>query len=585
MEPRTRTILIVIGVLILAVVFTVVPVVLLAGGSGGNKTPLPQPHAVVVEDNKAMSVSSSPPPPPDVQAAAAALNFNMTPLSLQPVGGSPQPTTLKTQQRPLTLSTGPTPLPPPHQQQQQVVKPLQPAAATPPAATPAQKPAATPKTPPQPSKPSKPSSKTPPAQQPSKTQVVPKTPADTATKPAAAAPAATTGKFPAIAGASVATFTPAQVVAFKGSCGGKCVVAGDAVAVTMQPGLPSPASGGMKKRTAAPAGALEILSEFEVRFGEPGKPFDFVKGGKASVLGFQFGTGDSSGGEWSATAASARLMFRPGGAASLYVYYGKSDTSDAGINNVNDQQPEYAKIGRPTGTAGHSMWENLKSDNPLPAFKPGQWHSVKIYGRMNTAAKYDGAVGVSVDGATRVYTKMRWMDKPAPVTDLTAAVFFGGSDSSWNPPVASTIYFRNFKVTTTTKPGPLTPTATPNRKLTTAAAAAGSGKTWTNIQLNRFGDYAPYGQGGNWKTAMKTVTCTGIAGNYDGFWTAMNTSKFGLTTLPCGTKLRVTAGSKSVDVVVADGGGSEGLDLDDRAYKTLFSTGDGLRPGGTVEQL
>jgi hypothetical protein len=40
-----------------------------------------------------------------------------------------------------------------------------------------------------------------------------------------------------------------------------------------------------------------------------------------------------------------------------------------------------------------------------------------------------------------------------------------------------------------------------------------------------------------------------------------------------------------VDVVVADGGGSEGLDLDDRAYKTLFSTGDGLRPGATVEQM
>jgi hypothetical protein len=47
----------------------------------------------------------------------------------------------------------------------------------------------------------------------------------------------------------------------------------------------------------------------------------------------------------------------------------------------------------------------------------------------------------------------------------------------------------------------------------------------------------------------------------------------------------VTSGAKTVDVVVADGGGSEGLDLDDRAYKTLFSTGDGLRPGATVEQM
>ena len=537
MEPRTRTILIVIGVLILAVVFTVVPVVFIAGGrgSGSTKTPLPAPAP---EQAVAQSVSSTPPTP--YQPPVPALNFNMTPLSLQQVSAE-QPTktmmttttAFKTQPLALGKVAGPTPLlrvPP-------VTK------TTPPAAAP-------------------------------KTVVTKTPPAAVVTK----TPPAASGNFPVIANAKVTSFTPAQVVAFKGSCGGKCVVAGDAVAVTMQPGLPSPASGGMKKRTAAPAGALEILSEFEIRFGEPGKPFDFVKGGKASVLGFQFGTGDSSGGEWSATAASARLMFRPGGAASLYMYYGKSDTSDAGINNVNDQQPEYAKIARPTGTAGHSMWEAKKSENPLPAFKPGQWHAVKMYGRMNTAAKFDGAVGVSVDGATRMYTKMRWMDKPAPVTDLTAAVFFGGSDSSWNPPVASTIYFRNFKVTTTSRPG--TPAA--NRKLT---AAAPSTKKWTDIQLNRFGDYAAYGQGSNWKGAMKTVACTGVPGNYDGFWTAMNTSKFGYAKLPCGAKLRVTAGSKSVNVVVADGGGSEGLDLDDRAYKTLFSTGDGLRPGATVEQL
>ena len=587
MEPRTRTILITVGIIILAVAVTIVPVVFLVGGSGsGNKTPLPTEPAA---PEQALSVSSTPPPamsatlyqpPPYAQAP----QFNTTPLApLSPLSLQPMTTTVfKTPPLVLSKVTGPTPLTP----------------AKTPAATPAKTPAATPAKTPAATPAATPVTRTPVTKTPVTKTPVTKTPATTVTKtPATTVTKTPAGKFTITAGAKVTSFTPAQVVAFKGSCGGKCVVAGDAVAVTMQPGLPSPSSGGMKKRTAAPSGALEILSEFEVRFGEPGKPFDFVKGGKASVLGFQFGTGDSSGGEWSSTAASARLMFRRGGAASLYMYYGKSDTSEAGINNINDQQPEYAKIAKPTGTAGHSMWENTKSENPLPAFRPGQWHSVKMYGRMNTAAKFDGAVGMSVDGSTRVYTKMRWMDKPAPLTDLTAAVFFGGSDSSWNPPVASTIYFRNFKVTTTNKPGPAqgpaqgpakttkttatttATTATTNRKLISSAST----KKWTGIQLNRFGDYAAYGQGG--KSAMKTVACTGVPGNYDGLWTAMNTSKFGLTTLPCGTKLRVTAGAKSVDVVVADGGGSEGLDLDDRAYKALFSTGDGLRPGATVEQL
>lgn len=592
MEPRTRMILIVVGVLIM--MLTAVPIVFLVGGSGGSSKAVAPPPASA---SAAMSVSSL--PPQQQPQLPPQLNVNTTPLAIQPVTLQTAPMTLKV---PLGLKIGPAPPPPrampsPPPRSKKIV-----------VTVPPQQPSSQPSQPSQqPSPPSTPPSTTQSTTMPStQSTTMPSTQSTTtphtqstttpstrttSTSTTQTTPSTNANKFPSIAGGKVLTFTPAQVVAFKGSCGGKCVVAGDAVAVTMQPGLPSPSTGGMKKRTAAPPGALEILSEFEVRFGEPGKPFDFVKGGKASVLGFQFGTGESSGGEWSASAASARLMFRRGGAASLYMYYGKSDTSESGINNISDQQPEYAKIAKPTGTAGHSMWEAGKSENPLPAFKPGQWHKIAIYGRMNTAAKYDGVVGMSVDGSTRTYTKMRWMDKPAPLTDLTAAVFFGGSDSTWNPPVASTIYFRNFRVTTTAKPGPLgpmpisTPTQQPANKVKAAAAATGGGKKWTDIQLNRFGDYALYGQGSNWKTAMKTVTCTGVPGNYDGFWTAMNVSKFGLTTVPCGTKLKVTAGGKSVNVVVADGGGSEGLDLDDRAYKTLFSSGDGLRPGGIVEQL
>jgi hypothetical protein len=218
----------------------------------------------------------------------------------------------------------------------------------------------------------------------------------------------------------------------------------------MQPGLSKPSSGGMKKHFAIGGHVTEILSEFEIRFGEPGKPFDFVKGGKASVLGFEFGQGSASGGEWSSGAASARVMFRREGAASLYVYYGKSDVSDAGTSSTADQLPEYSQVhASPSGSgAGHSLWENKRSKTPLPFFKPGVWHRVQIYARMNTAAKFDGAVGMSVDGDARTYDRMRWMDTPRGVSDLTAVAFFGGSDSTWNPPVAETISFRNVRVTT-----------------------------------------------------------------------------------------------------------------------------------------
>ena len=43
---------------------------------------------------------------------------------------------------------------------------------------------------------------------------------------------------------------------------------------------------------------------------------------------------------------------------------------------------------------------------------------------------------------------MRWLDTPKNVSRLTAVTFFGGSDSTWNPPTQATISFRNIRVTT-----------------------------------------------------------------------------------------------------------------------------------------
>lgn len=71
---------------------------------------------------------------------------------------------------------------------------------------------------------------------------------------------------------------------------------------------------------------------------------------------------------------------------------------------------------------------------------------------------------------------------------------------------------------------------------------------------------------------------------HDGIWTAAN-PRLGLK---CGSKLRVTdpQTKKTQELVVMDGGGSEGLDIDDIGYRNLVPPGfDGLRKGYTVELL
>lgn len=112
--------------------------------------------------------------------------------------------------------------------------------------------------------------------------------------------------------------------------------------------------------------------------------------------------------------------------------------------------------------------------------------------------------------------------------------------------------------------------------------SASSGGTWTNIKINRFGDYTNFGQGQGW---MGTVACTGRIPPPAGEWTAMNFQAFGLPSLPCGMGLTVTnpATGASVRVTVVDGGGSDGLDLDNAAYAVLVPPGtDGIVGGITV---
>lgn len=135
-------------------------------------------------------------------------------------------------------------------------------------------------------------------------------------------------------------------------------------------------------------------------------------------------------------------------------------------------------------------------------------------------------------------------------------------------------------------PQPPVPPVPPLPAPAPAQAPTRAGRRWASIRANRFGDYRIYGEGAG---HARTVACTdSFPRGAPGAWTAMNYGAFGLDGLPCGMRLRVSdpSSGRSAEVVVMDGGGSEGLDLSDSAYRSLFGADrDGLVSGMDVEEL
>lgn len=217
-------------------------------------------------------------------------------------------------------------------------------------------------------------------------------------------------------------------------------VDGGVAAVTCNPGEYASRGGVLLRFPNVCKGSREITLTYDVKFGSDSS-FDFVKGGKIG-WGVQFGQGEIQGGKWASTAASARVMFRAGGSATAYLYYGKSGDP----NDLSDQVPEYKDVAQSTGTAGHSLWQVGKSKNPHVAFKSGVWQTVSLYCKMNSPGQHDGVIALTIDGVTRRFDKLRWLNNPAGVDNLEFCTWYGGSGPDWSPKAPETFYFRNAKV-------------------------------------------------------------------------------------------------------------------------------------------
>merc|ERR1719228_1453933 len=168
----------------------------------------------------------------------------------------------------------------------------------------------------------------------------------------------------------------------------------------------------------------EVTLEYELMFGES---FDWVKGGK--IPGLYGGHISCSGGHDSEDCWSMRFMWRKDGDGEVYAYL--PDEQEEGFCDDWDVHCNYEY--------GHSLGRGTWR------FEAGRWHLLKQRVILNKVDSMDGSVIVSLDGE-EVYRRdglnIRKFDKVG-FEGIQFQTFYGGSDSSWAPPLDTWAYFRN----------------------------------------------------------------------------------------------------------------------------------------------
>ncbi len=189
--------------------------------------------------------------------------------------------------------------------------------------------------------------------------------------------------------------------------------------VTYAASVYGPDAGGVQFVVPFGKGYEELYLAYRVRFAAD---FDFVRGGK--LPGLVGGTrpmgcvqGDNGG-------FSARMMWRPEGAAVQYLYFPEK---------VNECGDDYV----------------YRSTSGEARFARGQWHQVVHRLRMNTPGVRDGILQAWFDHALVLDEQAFYYRVPGAtfgIDSLYFSTFFGGSDSTWAPASAQVADFDDFLI-------------------------------------------------------------------------------------------------------------------------------------------
>jgi hypothetical protein len=156
--------------------------------------------------------------------------------------------------------------------------------------------------------------------------------------------------------------------------------------------------------------------------------FQFARGGKFG--GVHVGYGAASGGNFSTTGASNRVMWQTDGGIIAYVYP---------PSGLWQKVPGLDSKGYGTGFFNKELARSLKTDS---------WNKIELGTKLNTfkngAPQADGETSVTVNGKRMVQTGINWRrSEDLKISAFDMGTFFGGPDPS---PVDQECYFKNFQM-------------------------------------------------------------------------------------------------------------------------------------------
>jgi hypothetical protein len=156
--------------------------------------------------------------------------------------------------------------------------------------------------------------------------------------------------------------------------------------------------------------------------------FQFARGGKFGGVGIGYGA--ASGGNFSTTGASNRVMWQVDGGIIAYVYP---------PSGLWQKVPGLDAKGYGTGFFNRELAKALKTDS---------WNSISLGTKLNTfkngVPQADGETSVTVNGKRMVQSGINWRrSEDLKISKFDIGTFFGGPTPS---PVDQFCYFKNFQM-------------------------------------------------------------------------------------------------------------------------------------------